>query len=109
MIVSEEWRAFQAWPILTAVAARGDGETITYSDLAAELGHGATAIGLTCMLDLIGGYCHRNGLPPLTRVVVSATTGRPSEGYAKWDRSREGEVYLFNWGDVNPFAYAKDG
>ncbi|MCY4393070.1 MAG: hypothetical protein OXE43_13640 [Chloroflexi bacterium] len=62
------------------------------------------------MLDLIGGYCHRNGLPPLTRLVVSATTRRPSDGYRKWDRSREGEVYVFDWAGVeNPFSYAKDG
>ncbi len=110
MIVSEEWRAFHAWPILTELAARGEGGAITYTDLAGELGHGATRRNLGCMLDLIGGYCHRNGLPPLTRLVVSATTGRPSEGYKKWDRSREGEVYVFDWAGVeNPFTYAKDG
>ena len=110
MIVSEEWRAFQAWPTLTELAARGDGGTITYTDLADELGYGATRRNLGCMLDLIGGYCHRNGLPPLTRLVVSATTGRPGEGYRKWDRRREGEVYVFGWGSVdNPFTYAKDG
>ena len=43
-------------------------------------------------------------------MVVSATTGRPSEGYRKWDRSREGEVYVFDWGSIeNPFTYAQDG
>jgi len=110
VIVSEEWRAFHAWPILTELAARGDGGTITYTELAGELGHGAMPRTLGCMLDLIGGYCHRNGLPPLTRLVVSATTRRPSDGYRKWDRSREGEVYVFDWAGVeNPFSYAKDG
>ena len=110
VIVSEEWRAFEAWPILTALAAQGEGKTITYSNLAEDLGHGATRRNLGCMLDLVGGYCHRNGLPPLTRVVVSASTGRPSDAYKKWDRRREGEVYTFDWERVeNPFAYAKDG
>ena len=110
VIVSEEWRAFHAWPILTEVAARGGGKNITYSNLAETLGHGATRRTLGCMLDLIGGYCHRHGLPPLTRVVVSASSGRPGEGYQKWDRSREDEVYVFDWASLeNPFTYAKDG
>ena len=108
VIISEEWRAYTAWPILTDLATRGG--TITYSALAKHLGHGATAIGLTCMLDLVGGHCHRNGLPPLTRVVVSKATKRPSVGFDKWDHSREGEVYTFNWASIqNPFEYARDG
>lgn len=110
MIISEEWRAFRAWPILIECVAGGAGSTITYTELADSLGHGANRRRLGCMLDLIGGYCHRSGLPPLTRVVVSATTGRPSPGYEKWDHSREAEVYTFSWERIqNPFEYARDG
>lgn len=109
-IISEEWRAFMAWPILTRVAAQGQNSALTYTELARELGSGATRRNLGCMLDLVGGYCHRNGLPPLTRVVVSASNRRPSAGYEKWDRSRESEVYTFDWESVeNPFAYAREG
>lgn len=110
-MVNHVERAYRAWPILVN-CAQNDAAPITYGALAAQLGIHPRAIRY--VLGVIQDYCMSEGLPPITILVVSAATERPSSGFIACDmddleRGRA-EVSAFKWTDLeNPFVYAADG
>jgi hypothetical protein len=57
-----------------------DGETITYSELGTALGKSGVSpgLGLGPDLDRCQEWLKKNGLPPLTSLVVSKETGKPA-------------------------------
>ena len=65
--------------VLVKVAMTGG--TITYTELGEALGRDgfAPGLGLGADLDKCQHWLNDNGLPPLTSLVVSKETGRPSE------------------------------
>jgi len=70
-------RAMQIWQILISKA---DNEsTITYGELADYLGFKGAGV-FAQLLDCIMRYCEKNGLPPLTCLVVNKATGVPGDG-----------------------------
>lgn len=70
-------RAWQTWPLL-AFAAHNR-QTLTY-EIVAKL-TGMHTAGLGAVLEQIQSYCLVNDLPPLSALVVSKSTGLPSEGF----------------------------
>ncbi len=109
-MVNQEARAYKTWNILVALAPHS--KLIIYEDLARELGTHARADRY--VLELIQNYCVKNGLPPLTILVVSKHTNEPGEGFTAWshDNLQDGrtEVRNHDWArEPNPFAYAVDG
>lgn len=108
MPVNHEERAGRAWPILTTLAAQGEGSTITYGELAQEI-H-ANRRNLRPTLDMILHRCRHEGWPPLAGLVVRTDTGRPGEGFPAEDLSRIPSVYRFDWTSIgNPFESARSG
>ena len=105
MPVDHQQRAGQLWPLLTEAAARR--ETLTY-------GQAATAIGIhhrpiRYALSPIQDYCLDQGLPWLTALVVSATTGRQGAGYLGEPGNVDDveEVFQENWAVIeNPFSHS---
>ena len=70
-------RALQIWPVL-AWAARNR-QTLTYDQLGRLTG--VLVPGLGQCLEPIQAYCAERGLPPLTALVVSVSTGLPGAGF----------------------------
>lgn len=106
MPVDHEERAGKAWPILTTLAAQGEGSTITYGELARKID--ANPRNLRPMLDLILHHCRHEGWPPLAGLVVRADSGRPGEGFPAEERRRIPNVYRFDWASIgNPFESAR--
>ena len=108
--VAQRARAFWTWLILSDLASRGRGSTaygdlpgrITYTELARRVGGAAVEIGPN-VLELIASDCEERNLPPLTGLVVSKATGKPSDGFRQPDRIPA--IYTFRWERVaNPFA-----
>ncbi len=69
-------QASKAWRVLTEVACGGG--TITYTDLGARINMGPRSVRFP--LSAIQRHCLEGGLPPLTVLAVSATTGLPGSG-----------------------------
>ncbi|MCK9634943.1 MAG: hypothetical protein M0R41_01515 [Methylobacter tundripaludum] len=67
----------QIWQILISKA--DNQSTITYGELADYLGFAGAGV-FAPLLDCIMRYCDKNGLPPLTSLVVNKTTGVPGDG-----------------------------
>jgi hypothetical protein len=90
-------RGLQIWQVLIGVAHRR--ETITYKQLTTLIGMNAPG-GMSRPLDTVFEYCNREGLPPLTILVVNEKTGRPGVGSgfegAEQDAQRE-KVYRHPW------------
>ena len=95
--------------MLTDLATRGRDSTdygqfagrITYTELTDRVGGAPVSIGPT-ILELIASHCEQEGLPPLTGLVVSATTGTPSSGFRHPEEIPS--IYTFRWERVeNPF------
>jgi putative restriction endonuclease len=108
--VNQYERAFRAWPLLTATAAKRS--TITYAALSDALRMHPRPIRY--VLSKIQDWCLEEKKPPLTILVVSGHSHRPGEGFIAWDVNDldEGyeQVYAFPWSDlVNPFAFAAQG
>jgi len=93
MTVSE--RAAQIWSVL-ALAGRNR-QVLTYEMLARLIGVPRQAIGH--LLEPIQSYCRTRGLPSLTILVVSETTGMPGTGFvAVQDIPRtQMDVFAFDW------------
>ena len=70
-------RAWQVWPVLAWTARNR--QLITY-DILGKL-TGMHAAGFGPILEQIQSYCLLKGLPPLSAVVVSKSTGLPSMGF----------------------------
>ena len=75
--MKREERAQQLWSILV-LAARSR-QVLTYEMVAQACGMPAPALG--DVLRPIQQYCEEEGLPPLTSLVVSKSTGLPGEGF----------------------------
>ncbi len=107
--INQSERALRAWPILTKRA--GEGKTITYGELGAQLGVHHRAVRF--ILGLIQNYCLEEKLPPLTILIVNQG-GQPGTGFIAYDvdKFEEGKtlVHSYNWNAIpNPFAFASDG
>ncbi len=102
MVQEDRQLAARIWPALVTLAA--ERRKVRYGQLGEQLGaHPYTGIprGLAPIQD----YCEANGLPPLTILVVSASSGRPGSGFYDHNRERDGEVFGFDWTSMhNPFA-----
>jgi hypothetical protein len=88
-------RAAQFW-FLLVFAARTQ-HVISY-DLMERL-TGIPRQGVGDFLGPIQEYCKRNGLPPLTLLVVNEKTGLPSEGFtgAKDIFGAQARVFVYDW------------
>lgn len=111
MTINHAERAFHVWPILARVAKQPD-PTITYGELAAEIGIHHRAVRY--VLSEIQDYCLADKLPPLTILVVNAGDRLPGEGFVAWDAddltAGVEKVVRYPWSQlVNPFSYAASG
>jgi hypothetical protein len=101
-------RAQLAWQVL--VGAAHNRQILTYSLLSDLIGMGPGT--LAPVLGLIMKYCHSEGLPPLTVLVVNKDTGLPGAGLRTLEdlaRDRE-EVFSQDWyGRLPPTAEALEG
>jgi hypothetical protein len=93
-------RAMQIWQVL--ISAAHNRQTLTYDMLGKLIGMGANVLAQTlgCVMD----YCKRNGLPPLTVLVVRRDTGEPGTGLTTAEdlnRDRE-SVYAYEWYKMPP-------
>jgi len=88
-------RATQVWAVL-ALAARNR-QILTYEILSQLIG--VPAHGLANILDHVQRYCMQRGLPPLTSIVVSKSTGLPGEGFitAQDIPRNQGSVFNHDW------------
>jgi putative restriction endonuclease len=107
--VNQYERAFRAWPILTATAAKRS--TITYAELADYLDIHPRPIRY--VLSVIQDWCLDERKPPLTILVVNQH-GQPGQGFIAWDANNLGEgyeqVYSVPWSTLaNPFEFAREG
>ena len=93
-------RALQIWQVL--IGAAHNRQTLTYEMLGKMIG--LPHFGLANPLEEVQSHCRQNGLPPLTVLVVSKETGRPSEGYTQVSEEsvdRE-HVFSFAWYSERP-------
>jgi putative restriction endonuclease len=93
-------RSLQLWQLLIGAARLR--QTLTYSMAADIIGMGAGT--LSQPLDLVMRYCHQNGLPPLTVLVVNQETGQPGSGLStleELNRDRE-RVFNYQWFRLPP-------
>jgi len=88
-------RAAQFWSLL-AFAARTQ-HVLSY-DLMERL-RGIPRQGVGDFLGPIQDYCKRNGLPPLTSLVVNEKTGLPSEGFTEATDifGVQARVFVYDW------------
>ena len=93
-------RALQLWQIL--ISAAHNRQVLTY-ELACQ--HtGLLPLGLANFLGPIMKYCERNGLPPLTVLIVNKETGLPGAGLITAGDpavARE-RVFAHNWFGMKP-------
>lgn len=88
-------RSLQIWLIL--IGAAHDRRTLTYGILAKTIGFKGAGT-LAQPLGHVMHYCRRNGLPPLTVLVVNQETGLPGEGLTETDLNADREaVFGFDW------------
>lgn len=93
-------RALQIWQIL--ISAASDRRTLTYGMLADMLGFEGAGV-LAHPLGHIMYYCRRNGLPPLTVLVVNQRTGLPGKGLTKTELNADREkVFDYDWFAIYP-------
>jgi len=98
-------RALQIWQILIGLASNR--QTITYGQLANLMGMGGAGV-LAAMLDPVRLLCDANGLPPLTILVVNATTGLPGNGLPQAELQAERErVFRQDWYAIYPPSEAE--
>jgi hypothetical protein len=98
-------RALQIYQVLVSLA--WNRQTITYGKLSLEQmgGYGAGGI-LNKPLGCIMGWCSKNGLEPLTVLVVNDVTGVPGAGLVtvpggNWAAAQQ-RVFHFNWFSIMP-------
>ena len=65
------------WHLLVVAASRGDKPA--YGDIAPRIGVSNQGMGI--YLNPIRDFCNANGLPPLSVIVVRASSGVPGGGY----------------------------
>ncbi|MCH5146011.1 hypothetical protein [Desulfovibrio sp. UIB00] len=97
------WRAVQVWQILVSKAVNK--QLMTYGELANILGFEGARV-LAHPLGHIAVYCKKNGLPPLTSLVVNVG-GSPGDGfpdkekYSPLDEARF-RVFTLEWYKIVP-------
>ena len=95
-------RALEVWQVLTGKALNR--QTLTFEDLAGVLGM-AAGIAVTSFVPVVGQFCEKYGLPPLTVLVVLKGQGKPGSGFSgdwdKLDAARE-QVFDYAWFRVVP-------
>ena len=95
-------RVLLTWQVLIAAAARR--ETLTYSQGGIEDRFPGAQQAVGRYLDPISAFCRAEGLPALTVIVVSASTGKPSQvpdGVEDVDYARE-LVFRHPWPATAP-------
>ena len=97
-----ETRALEVWQVLTGKALNR--QTLTYEDLADILGM-RSGLAVTSFVPVVGQFCEKYGLPPLTVLVVLKGHGRPGSGFPEnlgnLDVARE-KVFEYPWFRVLP-------
>lgn len=94
-------RALQLWQILISKA--DNRQTMTYISLAKMAGY-SDARPMMQILGYIMDYCQKEGLPPLTILVVNKATGEPGGGLStvnQLNQDRE-NVFNYDWYGVFP-------
>lgn len=95
-------RALQAWQILISTAMNR--QIHSYKSLS-ELMYGKSAQGVIApILGHIADFCNKEGLPPLTTLVVNESTGLPGDGIpvdGDLVAKRE-KVYAYDWYNIYP-------
>jgi hypothetical protein len=97
-------RALQAYLVLIGLA--WNRQTITYGEISEyqmEFGHGGILSGpLGCIM----GWCHEQGLPALTVLVVNDKTGIPGDGLVTVEGENfpaaQQKVFQCNWFSLFP-------
>lgn len=105
--IDQAHRAGVVWSTL-AKAASTEHPFVTYADLGRLLG--TVPLAVRYALGPIQRYCIAEGLPPLTMLVVSKSTGKQGQGYVggRTDDALE-EVLQYPWKDLeNPFSDLRD-
>lgn len=99
-LMSREQRAAQIWSVLAYAATHR--QIVPYGILAKLIGVPAAALGQ--LLKPIESLCIARGLPPLTVIVVSDTTGVPGSGFvaAADVPSAQMEVFQHGWLQLQP-------
>lgn len=92
-------RAIQAWIILVGHATRR--QTLTYSDLN-HMVNFSNPRNLNRILEYIMRFCNKHGLPSLTSIVVSKSTGVPGEGLPDFDPAHHERVFQYDWYGIFP-------
>ena len=93
-------RALQLWQVL--ISAAHNRQVLTYEIAAKQIG--LVSRGLAQHLGHIMRYCKRNGLPPLTVLIVKKGRGLPGTGLttvSNPDAERE-RVFAHNWFGMKP-------
>ncbi len=98
---SLEGRALQIYQILICKAHNR--QLTTYGEIAHLIGYGGSGV-LDRQLGIIMTYCDRNGLPPLTILVVNDETGSPGTGLTTFEdeNADRRKVFKFSWYDLIP-------
>jgi hypothetical protein len=100
---TNETRAQQAYLILIGLAANQ--QTIQYRQLCKKMKFGVGPI-LSGPLGRIMNWCHREGLPALTSIVVEKSTGVPSTGLTTVSNNNfpaeQQRVFSFDWYSIVP-------
>lgn len=98
---TNEFRALQIYQILIGLAHNR--QTLTYLGLASLIGYRGAGV-FAQKLTPIMLWCQKNGLPPLTVLIVKGNAGQPGVGLTTLvDLNRDREaVYKQNWYDVVP-------
>ena len=93
-------RAAQIWPVL--VLAARNRQILTYDLLGRLIGVPRPALGQ--LLEPIQSYCLINGLPALTAIVVSESTGLPGTGFiaAADVPAEQAKIFQTDWLSHNP-------
>lgn len=86
-------RAVQIFSIL--ISAAYNRQTVTYGMVAELIEYGGAGV-LDRQLGLILHWCAENELPPLTVLVVNATTGLPGEGFGDAETLHSDREKVFN-------------
>lgn len=89
----QEW-AQKMWIVLVSAASKR--QTIRYGELAKAVGYTGPYQSVGKYLYPIKIYCDRNGLPPLTILVVAKRTGRPSLDIVNSDERDEHREGVFD-------------
>ena len=94
-------RALQAYLVLIGLA--WNRRTITYSELSHNrMQHYDDTVA--SLVGCIGGWCHKNDLPPLAALIVERETGLPADGLSTESDypAIQQEVYGMDWYSVIP-------